>query len=415
MKMFNRNFAYYSIIHVLVFFYIYSVKFVFFPISSRVMLSILGLIYILIKSFNNFNFKISASSFIKFLFLFSISIWSLFVVMYNNSGDYEFVTYPISLVLILLASFLISNIIKADNKDYFFSTANLIINVVLIQVLFALLMFIIPDFGELINSLLVNSDSELKKLEEALQFRLVGLGSRFFGSGVVNGFALMLTTLIIRKYNLKKSQLFRYTVIFIVIFTLGMMMARTTIIGFILSFIILFFRNDMLQQRVFFKTSVFMFYVTFLPLCISLLIVFYFPDVLRTLLFALEFGFELFLNYFDNGSLETNSSNILKNMLVFPTEIKTYVIGDGFYTDLINKTYYMRTDIGYLRLIYYFGLPGLFLYLTFQIFILKQAFYSVDKSKMFYLITIIYLLILNIKGFTDLIFLTVLFTYNKNK
>jgi len=52
----------------------------------------------------------------------------------------------------------------------------------------------------------------------------------------------------------------------------------------------------------------------------------------------------------------------------FPTIFKTWCLGDGFFIDTTQdpwyvgptyKGYYMNTDIGYLRFIFYFGLIGL--------------------------------------------------------
>ena len=56
-------------------------------------------------------------------------------------------------------------------------------------------------------------------------------------------------------------------------------------------------------------------------------------------------------------------------MYVFPELFRTWVIGDGyfanprdtdpFFTGKMIGGYYMGTDVGYLRFIYYFGLIGL--------------------------------------------------------
>lgn len=65
-------------------------------------------------------------------------------------------------------------------------------------------------------------------------------------------------------------------------------------------------------------------------------------------------------------------------MYVFPETLKTWIIGDGYflnpsdidsyYTGKIYGGYYMGTDVGYLRFIFYFGLIGL---IAFSIFIYK--------------------------------------------
>ena len=65
-------------------------------------------------------------------------------------------------------------------------------------------------------------------------------------------------------------------------------------------------------------------------------------------------------------------------MYVFPDNVKTWIIGDGYFDGPSNTDpyyvgptmtgFYMWTDVGYLRLIFYFGLIGLF---TFMLFFFK--------------------------------------------
>lgn len=66
-------------------------------------------------------------------------------------------------------------------------------------------------------------------------------------------------------------------------------------------------------------------------------------------------------------------------MYVFPESLKTWIIGDGYivnpvdvdpyYTGDIYEGYYMGTDVGYLRFIFYFGLIGL---IAFSVFMYKS-------------------------------------------
>ena len=56
-------------------------------------------------------------------------------------------------------------------------------------------------------------------------------------------------------------------------------------------------------------------------------------------------------------------------MIVWPEELRTWIIGDGYFENSRNDPnylgsatddgFYMGTDIGYLRFIYYFGIAGL--------------------------------------------------------
>lgn len=83
----------------------------------------------------------------------------------------------------------------------------------------------------------------------------------------------------------------------------------------------------------------------------------------------LRFGFEGFFSLWEKGSWEVASNEKLTNMYVFPDNLKTWIIGDGYFssprdtdpyfTGELVGGYYMGTDAGYLRFIFYFGLIGL--------------------------------------------------------
>ena len=68
------------------------------------------------------------------------------------------------------------------------------------------------------------------------------------------------------------------------------------------------------------------------------------------------------------------------NMIKFPKDIKTWLIGDGYFenpsADIYYigqqwKGFYMGTDIGYLRFIFYFGIVGLFTFCLFFCWVSK--------------------------------------------
>ncbi|MEE1021981.1 MAG: hypothetical protein U0L83_02420, partial [Muribaculaceae bacterium] len=88
----------------------------------------------------------------------------------------------------------------------------------------------------------------------------------------------------------------------------------------------------------------------------------------------IEFGFEGFFSLAEKGEWQSNSNDILRDMLVFPDNVKTWLIGDGYAANPLDNTsgnadpyytgpsfhgFYMQTDIGYCRVIFYFGVVGL--------------------------------------------------------
>ena len=66
-------------------------------------------------------------------------------------------------------------------------------------------------------------------------------------------------------------------------------------------------------------------------------------------------AFEMFINYGSDAGLSSASTDRLKEMYVYPTSLKTYLIGDGLFN--LKDHYYMETDVGYLRLLFYGGIP----------------------------------------------------------
>jgi len=411
---------YYYLLHIVLFFYIYSVQFIGVPfgIGTRVFMGIMGFSMFLLEILKVKKPIVFNRPFLIVYFaLFCISLVSLLSLLYNRTTDIEFfIKYPVSIIIIIFSSYFVTKLVSYKSKDenQIPVVMQLFINVVIIQIIIALIMFAFQPIRDILNTTQVTSDQELKVLEQTLEFRLVGFGSKFFGSGIVNGFALILIGSILRYNSHIKINVFKYTMSFLFLFVFGMMMARTTIIGALLALGIVFQPKNSLGFNInqIKKNTKFLFYLLSIPI-ISVFGVFYFlPEVKESIELAYNFGFEMFINYFQSDSLESASTNQMKEMYVWPTSLKTYLIGDGLFSDIATGEYYMGTDIGILRLIYYFGVFGLFAYLYFQFQIIYAAYLKNRRFKYMFAVIFIYCLVLNYKGFTDLFFLNILFVLN---
>ena len=121
-------------------------------------------------------------------------------------------------------------------------------------------------------------------------------------------------------------------------------------------------------------------------LCVVLPIVIYLYSTNQQFHDNIRFAFEGFFSLAETGKWETNSNSILKTMVVFPDNFKTWIIGDGYfenpywsdpyYVGPNFRGYYMQTDIGYLRFLFYFGLVGL---ASFMIYFIKVAKTTVSR------------------------------------
>ena len=96
------------------------------------------------------------------------------------------------------------------------------------------------------------------------------------------------------------------------------------------------------------------FYVRLLILMIAAIILIYlvFP---KTNAF-IEWLFEPIFNFFENGTVSSQSTNGLKSFYKnFHPSNHTLLFGDGYWNDLSGNGYYGHTDVGFMRNIYYGG------------------------------------------------------------
>jgi len=406
----------------IVFLYIYSIEFVSVPfaLGTRVFIGLIGaVVFVLRIRTSSWLLPIDSSVLTVFRPLAFISMVSLLSIAINSTDDYEFLfKYQISIALIFFAGYAVNFFIERfDNYGPKGMTLmSLVINVVLVQNLLALLMFFVSDLRSFLVSIQVVSDFEQSVLDEQGAFRLVGFGSKFFGSGVVNGYALLLIGYILRFTSQSRKQRNIYVLKYLAILVLGMMMARTTMVGALLSVIIMFWpvhglKEVLIALRLFRQIA-----LIFVSLLLLVLVAIWVnPSIVDTFEILFNFGFEMVWNYLDGNSLATNSTSELLEMYKWPSSYLTYFIGDGWYFDPNDSSYYMQTDVGILRLVFYYGIPGLMLFCIFQFRVLMLSFSALKQGSTLIALFFVYFLILSLKGFSDLFFLNVLFYFQNVK
>lgn len=408
----------------LVFFYLYSVQFVFVPfnITTRVLISMCGFLLLVlgiqkqVKEKKDFFIR---KDLIVYAKIFTVVILlSVVSIVFNHTADLEFIKYPFSLCLILLAVYFIHFILKKIYKEITYEIImTLIINAVLIQVFIAFFSFLSPAFNSFLSSIQNISEIEIEKTEQTMMFRFVGFASTFFGSGIINGFALMLLGVLIKKSSNSYRRIILLSCKFLLILVLGMMMSRTTLVGCLLAFFYLLLPSSAISKTA--AKNVWQFFVSLIiiPLVCLLALTSFMPKMIEDLTAAANFGFEMFINYYQEGELTTASTTDLQTLYIFPEHTKTYIIGDGqYYMEPGNASsgYYMGTDVGYLRLLFYFGLFGMVSYFVLQYLAMRNVMKlnnSFKEIKQLFGIVFFYCLILNIKGFGDLFYLTALFYF----
>lgn len=372
---------------ILVFFYIYPIVFTGIPLSTRIIFAMMGIGLAIYRR------KMFPKMFSVLYGLIPISIISICTGILNGTYDFNFVFYAISLLAIFFAAYFIFSILKWNiDGTAICCVSKYIVGVICIQSILTLFMSLFGNFGEIMQSLVVMDEYSNTLRESTANIRFLGWGSYFFGAGVINGLGLIL---VIYLYLSAKINNIISVILFAVILLVGMLMARTTLVGFIVS---LFFLLSWKWRYVSWIKTKIKWLFLFGGILISLLVVvFYFIDS-NILLWA----FELFFNFIEYGEFTSESTEDLQSMYVWPSSFKTYLIGDGLFN--IDGGYYMHTDVGYLRLLYYGGVPTLLAYFFCSYWIIREILslgISTLSKRLLYIL-FIYVIVLNFKGLVEL-------------
>lgn len=188
------------------------------------------------------------------------------------------------------------------------------------------------------------------------------------------------------------------------------MMARTTLIGFAFSLVLL-----LLIRKPNFAIFKLLIYILCSAAVCILILRGLSPQVLERFDYVITFGFEMFINYFNGEGLSTSSTDGMMRMYVFPDNSFTWLFGDGFW-ETARGYYYKGTDIGWCRMIFYFGLIGSLIFILCYKNFLKLIY---KKSKtipyVYFCILLLFICILNLKGFIDLFPLIIPLYFCNNK
>ncbi len=375
-------------------------------------------IYIIINNklvFNPFLVKCKVIKVLRYPLL--MALLSLIGMMVNSITDFTFIYFPIQIIYLLILSFCIFQIINYYYKkiDYYVIT-KYYLSCLILQSVIAIIMFVnepIRDFLFDFQGFVLDE----RVIQMFLGVRLLGLGCFYFGGGVLYGLGLILLIPIILRYRDNQS-LLKLILLYLYLFVVGCFFARTCMIGFAISILLLIsyiFKSKLRLRTI---TVVTQFFIWTGLLTISLISIYVSsPKLQEEYGKIIDFGFEAFINLSENGNLSTKSSDGLQeeHLKILPESIKTYLIGDSRWMD--GEHYYKGSDVGYTRLLFFFGIGGIILFLLYQysVFsILCSIYYSYILNKCFKFI-FIYVVILLIKGYIDVASLTFIYLYyNKN-
>lgn len=376
---------------------IYPVIWRFFPIAFSRLLGVAGIAYALFTMRSAYVSKVYREIVVAYLILI---FFAFFQSTINDTLDVEFVKHVLILpILNLFAGYVLYAMVGKEGQT-FGRLCDFILLAAVVQAVISLAMFVSPELSNSIDSLF-RYDERMAERHETLTHRLIGIGQAFWGAGINYGIDLLILAVL---PDVKGSFIYKYKILYwtitAVVILAGILSARTFFISFI--FILLYF--------IFMKKNIFTMiinsykYVLIIPLFIILY------QIMQSQLGVLRFKevesftFEIFNNYEETGEIESGSTTMLEGMYqIVPTTTKTWVVGDGHFMNA-DGSYYMRTDIGYSRHIFFYGLLGLIPFLFVVLFVYRTCArqYRNRAIKVFIWVLFLFEITLNFKALMSL-------------
>lgn len=383
------------------------------PIGSLTPLLTMSIVLWALLNYKKYFLFIPKEIFYLFIFLIFDLLVCLIIPCILGTYDFSIIQTKINFIASLLATYILARSFSSNNnitdKQFF----NLLLVIFSIQVILIVGMLINSDFSQAITSFTRNSDQDARVLESYAGARGLGIAdSSAFGFAIVMGLLIFLTFFAYKNNFIS----FKYFIVLLLLGSVASISAgRTAVLGimFGLVYLLLNFKN---YRSLLTLISIFLFFILIGSILISI-------DrnsiENETLGYFYSYSMEPILNYINEGSFASTSTDALQNMY-FPLTEQQYLIGDGRYMD--GESYYMATDAGYMRFtLFYGGGFSLMFYSYFIYFTMKLIF--IKKNNIILLLFLLVIsLALHYKGevvlfsisYNKVLFLILFFIYMKS-
>lgn len=328
----------------------------------------------------------------------------------NNTPDDSYLGYIISMWVWLFAAYFCVFLMRQVHGEVSVETIGYyLVAVALLQCTLALLINHFSFLKTMVDTYVTGE----KYMGVGVKNRLYGIGCALdVGGGRLGAILVILAYLILQSIKRQKAWWVFAGLLgaFFYILIIGNMMGRTATVGAAIAIAYLIFtlcsdrKIEAASIRSFLSTAVLVITIGVI-VCIGLYNVS--PEMHK----LLRFGFEAFFNYFEHGTFETNSTNMLSKGLIFPDNFKTWIIGDGYMASGSNDPYYigpadygfyMNTDAGYSRFLFYFGLTGLVTFMLFFVNVCKECSQKVKNTGLLFTALLLLNFCIWIKVSTDI-------------
>lgn len=385
---------------IMVSFYFFPIEFTFLPgVNTKMAMAGFGLVVLFVQMALHRKPYVDENIFRFSVIAIIVSLIGFIAVTYNETSDYTYATYIVSMWVWLSGAYVVITLMRALHGYVSVElVCNYLIAVCTAQCISALMIDSIPAFKAVVDTY-VSGFGFVDTSQISQGKRMYGIGAGLDVAGLRFSSVLCSIAYITSRIasTTRKRYIWIYLICFIIIGLVGNMIARTTTVGVVLAlayWIYALFRPGSTHEN----TYLWKWLIGTVVAALLIIVPLYNIDT--NFKNNTRFAFEGFFSLVEKGRWEVHSNEILKNMYVFPDNMKTWLIGDGYienptrtdpyYTGEVIGGFYKGTDVGYLRFIFYFGIFGLLTFIYFFIDLTRSCIKKFpEQSSLFILFLIV--------------------------
>ncbi|EGR2325762.1 hypothetical protein R5M54_002138 [Vibrio alginolyticus] len=337
--------------------------------------------------------KIEKYSLGLFVYILALLLLSSFHYYYHGNGDPTGIGLLIKLLIYFFSAHYIVNIyFESRGKGAYKNLYTFILYATALNGFFVILFYFIPSFSTLAS----------QHLDYTRQLNWLDTGHRMFdlslGGGASASFVFSLAYIIgIYIFHIEARK--RIFISLMVIAFSTMLMGRTglyiIIISTLLYILFLTFSNNIKITRLTIKVVILFFLYALAELSGFL------NDINFNFSEVINWSFEIVINYIKYGKAESDTTDAISNMWFYPTEVDHFTYGDGNFgrQDYLD---FIPSDIGYVRLVFGYGVLGCILMFSIYVYMLITSFLARGRNNIDSYITgtvIILFFLMNAKEF----------------
>lgn len=334
----------FSIKHLEVITYIvaYSIPCVYILLNFKLVLNLIG------------NIKLLYSKY-SFVLLYILMIITIAAPLFHGTYDLSYLSTIMSIIRTLIKTmFLLIVFLKIHKED---ATLELFSKYFILScclyVFSTTIMIIFPEIKMFWMNIVANSERDYilsQQYNYSTRYGLMGFSA--YKHAFMCSFAIIFNINLILKNKFD----------FLNFFTLVVLLTGTAFYGRIGLMASIFYIG--ILMLVLFRKNILSIFLILGSCIILLAIVLSISQKNDMISYWFNWAFAPFINFIESGSFSTGSSHTVLNEMIFMPSEKTILFGDGYYTEVGTNSYYMHTDVGFMRQILFYGLiPTIMAYL----------------------------------------------------